>query len=231
MVTCSVCRDNFYHLCVELSIAELRSIKAKKNIRWACMECSSLGNDIDELKALIISLKKEIEVLRVNVVKVSENSNSGFDFEEAIQEFNERSKRKSNLVLFGIPEPDNTVVNHERQNHDKNEVQRVIQFISPDLNISNTSLTRLGKYDPTKAYPRPIKISLDSEQLVHKVIKNANKLRNSQYNNIKLSFDRTPRQIEYYRSVKSQLTERQSQGESNLKIKYIKGIPSIVSLN
>lgn len=91
---------------------------------------------------------------------------------------------------------------------------------------------RLGKYDSSRQSPRIIKITLSEEKYVHDAIRNTKKLLDSDdLKHIKISMDRTKRQIEYYKSVKSALDNRISSGENNLKIKYINGIPQIVKLN
>ena len=56
-------------------------------------------------------------------------------------------------------------------------------------------------------------------------------MHDSQFKNIKISFDRTPRQQEVYKQLKAQLNDRLVKGESNLKIRYFNGTPKIVSLN
>ena len=43
--------------------------------------------------------------------------------------------------------------------------------------------------------------------------------------------DKTPKQVEYYKERKKELTDRTNRGETKLKIKYCNGVPKIVSLN
>lgn len=45
---------------------------------------------------------------------------------------------------------------------------------------------------------------------------------------IKVFSDQTPHQIAKFKNLKDELALRMSNGESNLKIKYIKGMPKIV---
>lgn len=84
----------------------------------------------------------------------------------------------------------------------------------------------------TRNNPRPIKITLCEEDIVHNLIRKAKTLRDSNsFKKINISLDRTPRQLEHYKSLKRELNQRISDGETNLKIKYIRGIPKIVSVN
>lgn len=62
------------------------------------------------------------------------------------------------------------------------------------------------------------------------------KLKSAQNNNNSLSHmfissDRTPRQLEYLKSLKPELKQRQGDGDDGLQIRYIRGILQIVSGN
>lgn len=62
-------------------------------------------------------------------------------------------------------------------------------------------------------------------------MKNKYKLKSSNGNNIYVSTDLTNSQRQEYGRAKEELSTRISQGENNLAIKYIKGIPKVVSKN
>ena len=49
--------------------------------------------------------------------------------------------------------------------------------------------------------------------------------------NCSIYSDKTPKQLEYYKKRKKELTDRTNRGETNLKIKYYNDVPKIVSLN
>ncbi|KAJ8944299.1 hypothetical protein NQ318_021228 [Aromia moschata] len=51
----------------------------------------------------------------------------------------------------------------------------------------------------------PIKITIEDEQTVHNVLRRAKQLKDSSFGHISISYDRTPKQIEYYRKVKREL--------------------------
>lgn len=90
---------------------------------------------------------------------------------------------------------------------------------------------RLGKYDPTRSESkRPIKVVFSSVVSVTAVMRNLTKLRdNPRFGNISIFRDRTPVQIQLHNEIKTELNARLDNGETDIKIKYIKGIPSIVS--
>lgn len=198
----------------------------------ACQNCAQLLDSINDLKATVASLKREIESLKQSVEESSNNVQlSGLDFETIVQEVEERNTRKCNLIIYNIPEQqaENPT---ERKSLDNEQAMKVIRFISPTVNIDDLKPIRLGKLDPTKHTSRPLRIRLRSEGVVGELLKKASSLKTSQdLSRIIISPDRTPRQSQYYQTVKTELNRRTAGGETNLKIKYIRGIPQIVSSN
>ena len=98
----------------------------------------------------------------------------------------------------------------------------------PELKVS-----RLGKFDSTpNKRSRPIKVVFSSEANVISTLKKLKKLKLKsiqKFAKISIFRDRTPMQIKIYNDVKTELNNRLQNGESNLKIKFIKGIPNIIS--
>nr|CAH7752285.1 unnamed protein product [Callosobruchus chinensis] len=81
---------------------------------------------------------------------------------------------------------------------------------------------RLGKFDRSSTRPRLIKLTLNNQQQVQKCLRNASKLSSSTaFARIRISADRTPKQVEFYKKVKCELSRRQANGEANLKIKHM----------
>ncbi|CAH2009568.1 unnamed protein product [Acanthoscelides obtectus] len=79
---------------------------------------------------------------------------------------------------------------------------------------------------------RPMKITLGDEDDVRACIKSASNLKRSNvFSRTSISFDRTPRQILHYKKLKQEMEERSARGEDGLKIKYVRGVPRIVSEN
>lgn len=230
MIKCSVCKKAFKHSCVDITLEELRILNDNnKGYDWSCKNCRNFGNELRDLKALILKLQNDICDLKSEYSE-GRSSVKEDNFEEILEEFNQRNVRKSNLVIFGVEEQDQELSAATCIEQDKTEVANILRVIEPELNTQNIKPIRLGIFNNTKN--RPIKISLNDEKRVHSVIRKANVLKNNRsYKNISISLDRTPRQIEHYRKLKKELKEREDGGEQNLRIKYVKGIPKIISLN
>lgn len=231
MIQCSVCKKFFKNTCVDVSSSEVRTLNANKGYDWSCKDCRAIGNDLKDLKALIIGLQDEIKSLKSESSEMRGALNTNFDFEEIVEEINERNKRKYNLVISGIEEQSQEQSTAERFEKDKNCIKDVLLKIEPVLNVDNIKPVRLGRFSENNTRPRLLKITLSDEQQVLKIVKRAKILRDyDDYKHISIFSDRTPRQIQYYKNVKNQLIERINSGE-NCRIKYINGVPKIVALN
>lgn len=181
-----------------------------------------------DLKALILSLQKDIQDLK------SKNAASGveshfIEIDEIINEIDQRNLRKGNMVIFGVSEKSQETA-ADLMEGERSEINRIIKCISPDFNIPTLNFKRIGVYNNNKC--RPIKLFLEDEKLVKNLVMKSGALKkNRSFQKIYCSFDRTPRQIEHYKEVKGELLRRQDGGESNIVIRYVKGVPKIVPLN
>lgn len=186
---------------------------------------------MNELKAVIFQLKKEVSELKSqNSASSANKAMDCSDFNCIVQEVMDRQKRSKNIIIYGVEEkPD--MNKDTRITHDTNCTKNILNFLSCNTDSMDIKPVRLGKYLPGRERPRPIKITFCDEQTVHNVIRKAKLLRGSDFNSISMSLDRTPKQIEYYNKLKRELNERLANGESNLKIETINGLPTIKSLN
>nr|CAH7738544.1 unnamed protein product [Callosobruchus chinensis] len=203
MVTCCVCKNRYKHSCVDITSNEVRVLNTNKGYDWTC-----------ELKAN-------------NARTISQTD---FTFEDVVSEISEREKRKNNIILFNVPEADRSKSANEQSASDKNVVVDVLKEIIPEVSLDSIKPIRLGVFTSSKK--RPIKVTLDNNDIVRKVLTNARKLQSSnRYKTIILSSDRTKRQIDFYKATKQELIERQNSGETNCRIKFFNGTPRIVNLN
>src|SRR5436190_18463416 len=115
------------------------------------------------------------------------------DFEKIISEINNRKRRKNNIILFGAQE--------SNVNNDTTFAKEVIQFVDKDISTSSIKIFRLGKETSNKI--RPIKIVLNSNTDVQKLIRNARKLKSSDnFKTLYLTTDKTKRELRYLQQIK-----------------------------
>ncbi|CAH2021030.1 unnamed protein product [Acanthoscelides obtectus] len=205
------------------------ALKGKRLLKFYCDDCLLGIRLVPKLNQKVDNLIEELEKLKKESPPPAQSS-SQIEYEEVLQEIEERNRRKQNIIIFGLTE-DQSRTKQEQIAHDTQEVKSILQTLSTEID-TNVRLFRLGKFDPTKDRPRPVKVSLRNNQDVLLCIKNSAKLTRRSGNRntrISISTDRTPKQQEFYRKVKHELDQRIAAGEKNIRIKYVHGLPKIVA--
>lgn len=252
---CDGCHADVHLSCVGMNLDDIRITRNKsKSVKILCSQCNKYMGEIGVIKGLISSIKDEFvkrftsiedRLERIPLIDVDEmktsiqnlqkkvdgikipdsvTSSSINDYEDLIQEVSEREKRKKNLMLFNVSEQNHSSAD-ERNAADREIVNSILR--SANIPDSEFKIIRLGKYGVSNN--RPLKIIFKNEGNVHAVIKKAKDIRREK--NISVSYDRTPKQIEYFRRLKESMNERIGNGETNLCIKYVDGRPKITHLN
>lgn len=247
-IECDGCHGVIHTKCVGVTEADIKMTRAKsRSFKVVCNNCNGNMSLFNDLKSLISTLKSDFcnalaDLRREFTVKLSSlrdeidgklsDSGKGFDLEEVIAEVSERQARSSNVVVFGIPEQDSGAGAGDRAAADDVEVTLILKSINPAIEIPPSKVRRLGRFDPSSLRPRPVRVSLSGSEDVLHIVRNARKLKQSTcYTNISISTDKTPKQQDAYRQLKRQLDSRIANGEKNIKIRYIRGIPRITNLN
>lgn len=229
MLKCCICKKLYKNSCMDIAANEVRTLNSNKGYNWTCKNCREFGQDLKNLTTLILKLQEDISALKTENLKLKE-SNTSLEFEEVIAEINERKRRKNNLVIFNIPESNQQQSPDIILNDEKKEVLSILNTVIPPYDKQHIKLSRLGSF--VEGRTRPIKVALCDVQAVHNAIKNVKALKTSRgHKNIRISFDRTPRQLQYYKKVRQQLSDRINSGDNNCKIKYVNDVPTIVPLN
>ncbi|KAJ3660024.1 hypothetical protein Zmor_011680 [Zophobas morio] len=235
-VKCDGCSRPIHATCSELTAADLKCLELRSNtkrrIKYICIECEQGLHQIPKIMSLLTELKNEITQLKeananpINVVATN-NLLSSQAMEEIVNEISERDKRANNLIIFNSME--SGISKQEQVDQDTTLVSDIISIVGLTEEVKPV---RLGKFDGSKQHrSRPIRVRLSSSNAVHTVIRNAKKIRAVEtFSALSVSFDRTPRELNFYKSVKEELNTRRLNGETNLQIKYRNGIPAIVSV-
>lgn len=211
---------------------------------------TELTNKVDSLTSLpakVDSLIVEVDTLNTNVLhlerRVNDNecrvkaleervisaSQQGSSTEQIVSELSDRSRRSKNIMLYDLNESlDGNV--ETRKRHDSNLVQKLLANYLSGANLDGIKILRVGKKIPNKT--RPLKVIMDSEASVGKFLSNFSPESAKQIDNcfskVRVSRDRTPREMEFFKSLKLELERRISQGEKDLTIKYKNNVPCIV---
>lgn len=218
---------------------EIKNLRVTTNI--LSQNYINLSEEVSTLKTESSETNKKIEILekQLLVMKNSDSYNSQIDNNEQtysqstkspvacdqdlLLELQDRCERLKNVILEGIPEINNKD-RQARQKHDLDSTMNKLITIYKDC-PNPIKLIRLGKYKPEEqTNGRLIKVCFTTSDPVRILLRNRSKLSD----NVRLFSDQTPSQKLYLKRLKNELSDREKAGESNLTIKYIKGIPKII---
>lgn len=241
-IKCDGCNRSVHILCSELTDAEIKCLalrpSSRRRIKYLCVDCEQGIHQIPKLISLVNDLKDEVRNLKEKYAELNDCASSSavapsnisnvMASEEIINEVFERNKRSQNIIIYNSTEEGTSKQDQIRR--DVIAVQKLFQEVGVDG--QQIKPIRLGKFDSTKdRRARPIKVHLSSTDDVFKVLRKFNQTKgNTQFSDLSVSPDRTPKQIAVFRAVRSELLGRIAEGETNLKIKYRNGIPTIVHL-
>ncbi|KAL0852557.1 hypothetical protein ABMA27_016976 [Loxostege sticticalis] len=167
-------------------------------------DIKNIKNDYSMTQEKMKNLEKEISDIKSADCSDNLTSKSSLPCQEhLILELQERSEGAKNLVVTGITEINDKNYN-TRGNHDIEEFMNLVTYIP-------------GK-------DRPLKICFDDGVTPKLLLKNKAKFPE----NMRIYYDQTPAQKNHLQTVKNELKKRLENGETDLIIKYIKGIPRIV---
>ncbi|KAJ3644294.1 hypothetical protein Zmor_026960 [Zophobas morio] len=142
---------------------------------------------------------------------------------DLINELEDRQRRSNNLIL-NIPESDKET-SILRRDDDLTRCKEILTHnIQGDVTYEIMSCYRLGKFVVNKS--RPLKITLATQSQALEVLK-----KYKQTDGHYLNRDLTPYQRNVCYLVRKELRQRKENGESNLKLAYLHGIPKIVVQN
>lgn len=190
--------------------------------------CLLATSDIDNLKSSFASFQQENNKVSlkpsVDLIANRSLNTPQMSYEDLAAELQDRALRSKNIVIVGISE-ENTSDTSKMQEHDKHRITNILQTIDPDCPMPLKHF-RLGKQNLGKT--RPIKVCFDSDKTVKYLLRNRTKLKTK---NVRIYSDQTLLQKQFLMDLRKELNSRTENGEPNLIIKYIKGIPKIIKGN
>lgn len=228
---CDSCKRWMCNNCSDLSASEVRCLQLKKRVlKFCCSDCESGLLQVPLLLRQMEENTRKLEALTEKFNNISALT-SGTSFnsptpEEVVVEAMERIKRSHNLIFKSIPESGGGVP--ERINHDEQYVCNVLSSILEDEPILRPQkVIRIGRRSANR--PRPLKAVFSNSATCKRVLRSKNRLAGTQFRNVSIQDDRTPAQLAHLQELRNELKRRMDAGEVNITIKYVRGIPTIVS--
>lgn len=188
-------------------------------------QVANLTDTVNTNKEIITCLQNEIQKLksepRTHMTSMQHTLVPN-NYDDFMLELQERTTRSKNIIIVGVDEQhsDNT---EKRRELDRCEAERITTIIYPGC-PKPEKIIRIGRYDEMKA--RPMKLCFDSQETVKIILRNKTGIKE---NSFRIYSDQTPYQQNFMVNLKKELKERQERGETDLTIKYIKGIPKIIT--
>lgn len=221
-MNCDSCSRSLHKDCSGLNSTELRvvDLKGKRLLKYYCEDCTNGFRQVPVLIKSIEELRAEVETLKLKLGSIAEPKPRGDSADMAINmtlnEIQDREKRACNVMLFNLKE--NSVAGRDTE-----DVRGVFSKIVADpVNIVNA--VRVGKRN--KNGIRALKVTLSGKDDALDIIRNRSKLSGDQ--KVYINADLTPLQREQFRNAEDELKRRLSNGEQNLAVKYVNGLPRVI---
>lgn len=221
--------ENFHKLSKDISSIKDQINEVKVTTDLLVKEQEMLKSELANINTFKIEMERKVESLEIDVKAMQSTamSSTGLpsqpgDYEHLFSEIHERSQREKNIIISGIVELQSSNID-DRRKHDKTEICNIINKIVPEA-IQPIKTIRLGKHNPNKS--RPIKAIFERAQDAKLILRNKSIIKSG---TCKIYSDETPNQKKYRLRLTDELNRRIQNGEQNLTIKYINGIPRIIA--
>jgi hypothetical protein len=133
---------------------------------------------------------------------------------------NTRSVRACNVILYNVKKDPHV--------EDVGIANDILKVINTSLAVSPENVVRLGKSSGRK--PAPLKLRLNNSDSARSCLRKQSVLLGKDvYAKIVIREDKTPRQMQYLKSLREELNQRINSGVTNLTIKYINRVPQIIT--
>ena len=177
---------------VEATKAVVKDVEnVKKDLKKAKDEIKDLTTKVNSLSASLTETKKERDELK----KVSSNN-----LKYLIN--HDRNVRRSNVMLFGVPEKENMIINGAEAKDDDGKINSLLAHLKVVDNVEIVYHTRLGKEseDSSEDLKRPIEIVMKNSNMSWLITSNSHLLKSL---NQKIFFkpDKTPKEREEFQRL------------------------------
>ena len=126
-----------------------------------------LEAQLDQVRARIVVMEKDMEAGMQQAVKEVK--------EVVAAEMKQVEDKSSNIVLYGVPEPEGSNAT-ERRESDEEEVRKVAEAIGVEVTGGISAKYRAGRFVEGAAKPRPMIVTIEDAEIRAKMLKNAPRL-------------------------------------------------------
>ena len=202
---CHVCRKVVSKFNRAMKDIEAEVEKLKERVVVLEMEKETLAQKIENMELKTTKVKEGLEGVEKEVVSGMEKAKEEVK-KDVNKEMKEREERSQNLVIYGIEEAASGTAEEKKEN-DKRKVEEVMKEIGVEgeMEIKFRAGKRSEEPNPR---PRPLIISLKSDECRALMLRNARKLaRNPSLKSVYIATDMTWAQREEARKIEKELRE------------------------
>ena len=131
---------------------------------------------------------------------------------EAIDDSKEKEEKKTNIILFNVPEPPSKDTKSERE-EDLRVVKEIMLAAEPEdetlAPLDLNKITRLGGRREGSTRPRPLRVTLDTPEEKWTIVKRSRKIKSKDaYKDIAIQSDKTKKELQEDRKLKAECTQK-----------------------
>ncbi|CAI6351136.1 unnamed protein product [Macrosiphum euphorbiae] len=197
-----------------------------ENLNTVTSDVKSQGAIIGGLNTRIAAVEKSLS----EAVHCPPPTTNPLALNDITHEIQLRSRCAVHIIIHGVPES-SVSTSASSTSEDKTFVKEMLDKLEPKLpETVIRKVFRVGNSINDK--PRLLKVELTSHEEVNHVVISFLRLRSNipdEYSQVSITRDRTPSERRSIYEIHQQLSDRQEKGESNISIRYLNGLPKIVS--
>ena len=226
-IYCDRCDGCIHVKCAEMTKQEFSYIRKAQNTKliFHCPICIKdlEGNGEDDriaqqnakldsltefVQVIIAQNKLLIEALKPENKERKVEDDIQVQLTEVIQNQSEVEEKKKNVIVFNLPESEETDTGKKEQEEDLAKVKDILTFLDSRIDtddIDVKQVERMGRRKGKDAKPRGIKVTLPSVDTKFKAIRNVKKLVDYKIPKIGVSFDKTKKEVEEDNILRAEL--------------------------
>ena len=239
-IQCDTCSQWTHQKCTSLTTSEFDLLQlGNQHIVFNCTPClqettknnnriQKLEREVGEHSKLLNTMNDMIHLLRDQnrtlqqqnemILKLVDSDKTRdqrikAQIEEILDDHKEREEIQNNILIFNVPEADSD----DEDKEDNQKIEEILNIIEPNINTVTIKekMSRMGKRRADATRPRPIKVTLQNQQQKSKILRASRKLKDSpKYKDVNLSQEKTRKEREEYQKLKTELTEKNKEGNN-----------------
>lgn len=231
-LTCDKCEGWVHFKCSSLTKHEFDflSNSPKTKLRYFCVTCETSSPAVTGSDPVLIqearldAMDKKFEAVEsqnkaiLDLLRKDEKKPDVFQatVQEVFDNSKEKDEKKNNLILFNLPETENTD-DKQSQIEDLQRVKEVLSYVNggyPVQGLDDSNVTRMGIRKTDQIRPRAIKLQFSSSENKMKILRNAKHLaKHDTFRILGISPDKTLKERNVDKERRRTMLERNAKGE------------------